>query len=70
MSCKACDEAQDKNSISYYRWSNANVELRGCDQHLGEIYYVLNLMQSDREELVKLLKQAKPLRPVIRVRQL
>lgn len=39
MICKACDKAQEEGSVLsvFFRWKNANVELRGCDEHLTEI---------------------------------
>lgn len=45
MSCKACDDFQDGATTSYYRWKNANIEVRGCDEHLREVFDALNKAQ-------------------------
>lgn len=42
MSCKKCEEFQDSGMTSYIRWGNANVEVIACEQHLREIFKVLN----------------------------
>lgn len=42
MSCKNCEAFQDTNLTSCYRWKNANVEMRGCSEHLKEIFNALN----------------------------
>lgn len=42
MGCKDCDEAQESNSVYYYRWKNANIELSGCKNHIKEIFKKLN----------------------------
>ena len=49
MSCEKCQEAQEKDQFTYYRWKNANVEMRGCPEHLREIFEVLNTYQSAPE---------------------
>lgn len=42
MSCEACALAQDDGNESYFfRWRNANIEVRGCRQHVGEVFAVL-----------------------------
>ena len=56
MSCEKCNEAQDTLGKAYFRWGNANIELNGCDEHLGEIFFLLNLIQSDYPELMKAAK--------------
>lgn len=45
MSCQKCDDFQDSEMTSYYRWKHANVEMRGCDEHLREIFDALNQAQ-------------------------
>ena len=42
MSCIDCDKFQDSNLTSYYRWKNANIEIRGCEKHLKEIMEALH----------------------------
>lgn len=46
MSCEACSQAQQEPRFAYFRWKNANVELRGCDQHLREVFAVLRAEQA------------------------
>jgi len=41
MSCKACEQFQETTYTSYFRWKNANVEVRACPEHLKEIYEAL-----------------------------
>jgi hypothetical protein len=48
MSCEKCNEMQDGTMTSFYRWKNANIEIRGCDQHLREVFEALNDAQ-DKE---------------------
>ncbi len=60
MSCENCNNCQDGNyeesangsvvrikstGAAYYRWKNANIEMNGCDEHLKEIFDVLNTCQ-------------------------
>lgn len=42
MSCKDCEEFQESQATSYYRWKNANVEVRACPKHLCEVFNALN----------------------------
>ena len=42
MSCTACKMAQENDYSFYYRWGNANIEIRGCSEHVGQIIKVLN----------------------------
>lgn len=30
---------------AYYRWKNANIEMRGCDKHLREVFDALSEAQ-------------------------
>lgn len=53
MSCPRCEAAQDNPTVScFFRWKNANVELRGCDEHLREVMVALRHVQGD-EQLMK-----------------
>lgn len=45
MSCEECEKIQNSNLTSFYRWKTANIEIRGCDKHLKEIFEVLNKFQ-------------------------
>lgn len=42
MSCKLCDDRQERGEKIYYRWGKANVEINACDEHFMEIRKVLN----------------------------
>lgn len=53
MSCIKCDEFQESNKTSFYRWKNANIEIRGCEEHLKEIFKALTEKQSESRELLK-----------------
>jgi len=50
MSCKKCNEFQKVDYTSFYRWKNADIEIRGCPEHLKEIFQVLNKEQSNQKE--------------------
>lgn len=50
MSCQDCDEFQETSMTSYYRWKNANVEIRACKKHLLEIFDVLNKAQEEKDK--------------------
>ena len=52
MSCKECEEAQNRDAIAYYRWKTANLALKGCDKHLREVFDALNLSQSSESDFV------------------
>lgn len=50
MSCKECGVAQDGPQGSYYfRWKNANIELRGCREHIQEVMDALRSVQEIKE---------------------
>lgn len=49
MACQECTDAQEKDSIAFYRWKNANIAIQGCDEHLREIFDVLNEHQKKGE---------------------
>ena len=53
MSCKPCDDFQAQGISIYYRWKNTNIEMRGCSEHLKEIFAALTKIQkeeADKEE--------------------
>ena len=50
MSCRDCDEFQESDFTSYYRWGCANIEVRGCDKHLKEVFEALNKIQKEKRE--------------------
>ena len=45
MSCEACTEKQNTDKSAFYRWKNANIEVRGCEEHLLEVFAALNAAQ-------------------------
>ena len=45
MSCPACDLAHDEGGVAYYRWKHANIGMKGCDQHLREVFDALSHAQ-------------------------
>ena len=45
MTCEKCEAIQNSDLTSFYRWKIANIEVRGCDEHLKEIFEVLNKYQ-------------------------
>ena len=62
MSCENCEIMQEGGQVkngqvvrfkgrAYYRWKNANVEIRGCDLHLLEIFEALNNAQRNGQKL-------------------
>ena len=46
MSCKDCDEAQEKKGPAYLRWGTANIEINGCDAHVAQVMDTLNHVQT------------------------
>lgn len=42
MACEKCEKAPKS---AFYRWKNANLEVRGCDAHLREVFDTLNKAQ-------------------------
>jgi len=46
MSCEKCEKFQASKKTSYYRWKKANIEIRGCKEHLREIFMALSLIQN------------------------
>jgi hypothetical protein len=59
MSCKACDEFQDSDQTSYFRWGTANIEVRACKKHLGEVYAALRKAQSDKRDILEEISAAR-----------
>lgn len=51
MSCKECTDLQLGETTSFYRWGNANVEVRACEPHLKEVYDALNHAQHAEERV-------------------
>lgn len=41
MSCTACEQFQKSDVTSFFRWRTANIEVRGCKDHLAEVYACL-----------------------------
>ena len=50
MSCAECEKMQNSDLTAYYRWKEANIEMRGCEKHLREIIETLNKAQKEAEE--------------------
>ena len=46
MICKACEEFQDSDKSSFFRWKSANVEVRACEEHLREVFDALRKAQA------------------------
>lgn len=45
MSCKDCDERQDRGDVAYIRVRAANVGISGCDVHAGFVIRAVNASQ-------------------------
>ena len=50
MSCQDCEKVQKSNMTSFYRWKNANIEIRGCAKHVREVFDQLNKAQTWNEK--------------------
>lgn len=48
MSCRPCDEVQERGDVAYVRVDKANVGLTGCDEHVAK---VLDSLQVVREQV-------------------
>lgn len=49
MSCKHCEEVQDKGDIAYVRVGPANVGIIGCNIHAGHVIRAVNaIYQMDK----------------------
>ena len=46
MSCDKCDQFENKGKTADYRWGKANIGMIGCEEHLKEIFDVLNKAQN------------------------
>lgn len=42
MSCQKCEDFQESASSAYYRLDIANIEVRGCNEHLKKMFLKLN----------------------------
>lgn len=48
MSCENCEKEQElQEKIYWYRWKAANIAVLGCQEHVKEIFDVLNNYQDD-----------------------
>lgn len=56
MSCDACEKFQKAERTSYYRWKNANIEVRACEQHLTEVFARLRDPVSLSAEEIKVVQ--------------
>ena len=59
MACEDCEKIQEHGEVpeggtivrlrstgsAFYRYKNANIEMNGCDEHLREIFNILNEAQ-------------------------
>lgn len=50
MSCKMCDEFQQSDMTSFFRWKNANIEIRACAAHMTEVFEVLRDYQKKEDK--------------------
>lgn len=48
MACRECEifQASALNRGYYFRWKNANIELKECERHITEVMYALREAQS------------------------
>lgn len=54
MSCKNCDE---QSVVGHYRWKNANIEIKACQEHFSEMITALSALQEyDTKLLINKLK--------------
>ena len=61
MSCRICIDSQDRLEGSYwYRWKNANIEIRACRQHAKEIIDALNGLQKQGKHILDKVSEDKP----------
>ena len=45
MSCEKCEEMQRGDMTAPYRWGTANIEVKGCDEHVQQVFGALNQIQ-------------------------
>lgn len=50
MGCQACKDADNETEMYYYRWGTSNVAVIGCQEHVKQIFEVLNSYQSKLKE--------------------
>lgn len=43
MSCSRCEERQAGETSAWFRWGTANIEIRGCDDHLRTMFEWLRI---------------------------
>jgi hypothetical protein len=41
VSCKACEAFQRSAYTAFFRWRNATIEVRACDEHRAEVFDAL-----------------------------
>lgn len=45
MSCRPCDEVQERGDVAYVRVDKANVGITGCDEHVGFVLDALSVLR-------------------------
>jgi hypothetical protein len=50
MSCEDCEKAQDEEAAFYYRIGPANVQVRGCREHVQDMFGRLRAYGVRKEE--------------------
>ena len=45
MSCENCENDQEYKFPAYYRWKDADIEIRGCERHIREVMIALDIIQ-------------------------
>jgi hypothetical protein len=50
MSCEYCEKAQKEAPAFYYRIGHANVQVKGCREHVGEMFKRLRVYDVKKEE--------------------
>jgi hypothetical protein len=58
MSCDACEQFRESGYTTFFRWRNANIEVRGCSTHLAEMFACLRAAVIECEYDAKLIKAA------------
>jgi len=46
----SCDNCEHHDVKTFYRWKNANIEMRGCREHLRQVMDALNEYQSGDQD--------------------
>ena len=60
MGCKDCQIRQDGTTSAFYRWDVANIEIRGCRKHIGEVMAALSehdALKAENKKLREALKE-------------